>query len=64
MYKLHEIYQFIDGDRVDVTLQGNDQARIDRFKDYLVLGMAMALHENSDLLSELCARCQEVADDE
>ncbi len=64
MYELHEIYQFIDGDQVDVTLKGNDKARIDRFKDYLVIGMAMALHKNSDLLSELMNRCQEVADDE
>ncbi len=64
IYQKHEIYTFTDGDQVDVILKGTDPKRLDRFRDYITIGMCVVFSENSDLLSELMDRCQEVADDE
>lgn len=63
-YHKHHIYSFIDGDEVDIILEGSNPDRLDRFNDYLTIGMRMALTENSDLLSQLLIRCEEVAHDE
>lgn len=56
IYQKHEIYSFIDGDNVDVIFKGTDTKRLDRFNDYITIGMCMALPENDDLLMELLGR--------